>query len=208
MKKTNVYIDGFNFYYGAVKGTPYKWLNFRTLLELTFPSNQIASIKYFTARVNARPHDPDQPVRQQTYFRALATIPDLSIIFGHFLVSYPTMLKAGCPPHAPQFVQVEKTEEKGSDVNLATHFLSDGFKGLYDVALLVTNDSDLLEPLKIVRHELKKPVIILNPHKQQSVQLARHATFIRQLRRGVLAASQFPATMTDKDGTFHKPARW
>ncbi len=32
--KTNFYIDGFNLYYGAVKGTPYKWLDSSGLFAL------------------------------------------------------------------------------------------------------------------------------------------------------------------------------
>jgi hypothetical protein len=83
--KTNVYIDGFNLYFGAVKGTPYKWLNLAEMCRLMLPRNQIHKIKYFTALVNARPNDPDQPIRQQTYLRALKTLPNLSIILGHFL---------------------------------------------------------------------------------------------------------------------------
>jgi hypothetical protein len=57
-----VYVDGFNLYYGALKGTPYKWLDIRKLCELLLPNNHINQIKYFTAMVSARPHDPDQPV--------------------------------------------------------------------------------------------------------------------------------------------------
>src|SRR5690242_8430004 len=76
---TNVYIDGFNLYYGAVRGTPYKWLNLAELCRIMLPQNQIKSIKYFTARVEPRPHDPGQATRQQTYIRALRTIPNLMI---------------------------------------------------------------------------------------------------------------------------------
>ena len=83
--KTIVYVDGFNLYYGAVKGTPYKWLNVKTLCELLLPKNQIIRIKYFTAPVTARPSDPDQPNRQQLLCRALQTLPELEIIFGRFL---------------------------------------------------------------------------------------------------------------------------
>ena len=43
----------------------------------------------------------------------------------------------------PKYVNVMKTEEKGSDVNIAAHLINDGYKGLYQVAILVTNDSDL-----------------------------------------------------------------
>ncbi len=69
--KTTVYIDGFNLYYGALKGTAYKWLDPLALCKIMIPDNEVTSIKYFTARVSPRPNDPDQPTRQNTYLRAL-----------------------------------------------------------------------------------------------------------------------------------------
>ncbi|MBI4642067.1 MAG: NYN domain-containing protein, partial [Candidatus Tectomicrobia bacterium] len=70
--RTYIYIDGFNLYYGALKGTPYKWLNVAELCrQLLHPKHDIQAIKYFTAYVHPRPHDPGQLVRQQTYLRAL-----------------------------------------------------------------------------------------------------------------------------------------
>ena len=73
--RTSVYIDGFNLYYGALKGTPFKWLDLRALCQAYLPNNDIDHIKYFTARISARPNDPLQPARQQAYLRALSTIP-------------------------------------------------------------------------------------------------------------------------------------
>ena len=55
---TIVYIDGFNFYYGAVKGTPYKWLDLDRLCRLILPRGNIVKIRYFTARISARTGDP------------------------------------------------------------------------------------------------------------------------------------------------------
>ena len=52
--KTRIYIDGFNLYYGAVKDTPYRWLDVRRMCELLLPEYSIETIKYFTARVSAR----------------------------------------------------------------------------------------------------------------------------------------------------------
>ncbi len=75
---TNFYIDAFNVYYGCLKGTAYKWLNLEALCQLSFPSDQVHRIRYFTARVKARPSDPQQPVRQAAYLRALATLPSVS----------------------------------------------------------------------------------------------------------------------------------
>ena len=204
-----VYVDGFNLYYGAVKGTPYKWLDISRLVQLLLPKNQEVKIKYFTALVNSRPHDPDQPHRQQIYLRALKTIPDLEIILGHFLSHEVSMPLANCAPGHQRYTQVIKTEEKGSDVNIATHLLHDGYQGAYGVAIVMSNDSDLVEAIRIVRNELKKGVIVLNPFKDTpSVELSRVATFVKPIRQGVLAASQFPVSMQDQNGSFHKPPKW
>jgi hypothetical protein len=88
-------------------------------------------IKYFTAPVTARPNDPDQPNRQRLYFRALRTLPNLEIILGHFLEHEVKMLVAHPVLGSPKYITVIKTEEKGSDVNIASHMINDGYKGLY-----------------------------------------------------------------------------
>ena len=206
--RTNVYVDGFNLYYGCLKGTPYRWLNIETLCRLLLPRNQVQRIYYCTARISARPHDPAQPVRQETYLRALATLPSVSIIFGRFLSHPVQMHLVNPPPGRPATVTVLKTEEKGSDVNLATYLLLDACHNAYDVAVMVTNDSDLAEPLRVVKQEFGKTVGILNPYQRANVQLQQHADFRKSIRAGVLAASQFPPTLTDSTGVFHKPTGW
>jgi len=207
--KTIVYIDGFNLYYGAVKGTPYKWLDVLALCRFLLPKNQIVQIKYFTALVSARPHDPDQPNRQLLFLRALRTLPNLEIIYGHFLEHVVSMPLANPAPGGPKRVRVIKTEEKGSDVNIAAHLVNDGYKRRYEVAVLISNDSDLVEPVRIVRNELKFPVGVLNPIPDKpSHELRKYATFVKPIRQGVLSASQFPSTLKDANGTFYKPPPW
>jgi NYN domain len=204
--KVNVYIDGFNLYYGAVKGTPYKWLDVACLCRAMQPNDTINRIRYFTALVEPRPQNPEQLNRQRTFIRALLTIPNLSVHYGHFLSHVVTMYLA---PPQNGFAKVIKTEEKGSDVNLATHLLADGFRNDYEVAIVVTNDSDLAEPIQIVRDELKKPVGVLSPHKQSpSVTLRNTATFFKSIRETTLRKCQFPETLTDSHGSFSKPSTW
>lgn len=205
---TNVYVDGFNLYYGALRNTSYRWLNPEALCQLLLPKNTIGQIKYFTALVSARPNDPDQPVRQQLFLRALGTLPTVSIHLGHFL-THPVTMAVVMPPGQPQeYVRVIKTEEKGSDVNLATHLLHDAHMGRFDVAVIVSNDSDLLEPIKIVRYELHKKVGILNPHPHPSRAILPHIDFIKQIRAGALKAAQFPPALNDAHGMFTKPKGW
>lgn len=118
--KTNFYVDGFNLYYGAVRGTPYKWLDLHRLFSLILPKAQINRIRYFTALLVPRASDPDQPQRQQMYIRALNTLPNLSVHYGSFMVNATMMPLFSPPSTGPRSVRVWKTEEKGSDVNLAT----------------------------------------------------------------------------------------
>jgi hypothetical protein len=207
--RANVYVDGFNLYYGALKKTPYKWLDIAALCRLALPGDTINRIRYFTARVQPDPRDSDKPTRQQLYLRALATIPNLSIHFGHFLVSQPRVVLANPQPGQPRTVEVIKTEEKGSDVNLATYMLLDGFDGDYELAVVISNDSDLLTPISVVRYRLGLTVGLLNPHrKNPSVVLQREANFFRDIRQGPVSASQFPTALTDARGTFTKPTSW
>ena len=141
--KTNVYIDGFNLYYG--------WLDVSKLCSLLLPYHQINRIRYFTARVTSRPDDPLQPQRQENYLRALRTIPNLSIHFGHFLSSTVRMPLAHPPVNGPRTVEVIKTEGKGSDVNIATYMLVDAFNKDCEMSVLLSNDSDLKTPIEFVR---------------------------------------------------------
>ena len=128
--------------------------------------------------------------------------------FGHFLTNEVSMQLAGQDPRTPTYTRVIKTEEKGSDVNLATHLLNDGHNGDYEVGVVISNDSDLVEPVRIVTQELHLQVGILNPHRRRSRELSEYATFYKKIRPGVLAASQFPDEMADTTGDFRKPSVW
>ena len=207
-RTTNIYVDGFNLYYGCVKGTPYKWLNIAELCRLSLPSHyQIHRIRYFTALVKSRPSDPSQDVRQQTFIRALQTLPDFSIHYGEFLQSEVRMHLVHPPVKGPTTALVVKTEEKGSDVNLATYLLMDAYERDFDVAVVISDDSDLAEPIRIVRSKLRHNVTILSP-RGKSRTLSMAATKFWQISAANLAASQFPSTLTDANGVITKPATW
>lgn len=206
--KTFVYVDAFNLYYGAAKDTPYKWLDLQALFRIMIPRNTIACIKYFTARVQPRPGDPDQPTRQLMYLRALQTLPNLQIVFGHYLSHVVWMPMAHPLQGQKPFVQVIKTEEKGSDVNLATHLLVDAFDNAFECAVIVSGDSDLRAPVQIAANRLHKTIGVLNPQKKPCRALQSSAHFYKHIRAAALQASQFPPILTDGQGTFHKPSSW
>ena len=206
--KTIVYVDGFNLYYGCIKDTHYKWLNIQKMCQLHLKKDQIAGIKYFTAKIVSRPDDPQKHIRQLVYLRALETLPDFEIIYGFYLSHVVKLRLARPPKKGPKSVEVIKTEEKGSDVNLAVHMLHDGYQGKYELAVLISNDSDLLSAVQIVQRDLGLKVGILNPQEHPSKVLEKEAFFLRDIRPGIIKASQFPEIMTDAHGTFHKPDDW
>ena len=215
--KTNIYIDGLNLYYRAVQGTSYKWLNIVKLFQERYPQNTIQKIKYFTSIVKSRSDDPGKPVRQQIYLRALRTFSQIEIIEGKFQTNKVRMPLAS-PPH--NTVEVLRTEEKSSDVNLAVHLLNDAYKKDYEVAIVVSNDSDLAEAIRIVTQDLNLKVGVVFPTgaidshtgkrhtARRSRRLHQYATFIGEIRSGGLSRNQLPNTLTDASGTFHRPPEW
>lgn len=207
---TNLYVDGFNLYYRALRGTPFKWLNLRTLAENLFPQDTINSICYFTAHLEARPHDPSQPQRQQTYLRALRTLEGLEDYYGAFRQRNKLRPLVQPVPGLPARVWVRDSEEKGSDVNLATRLLVDGFTGNYEQAVVVSNDADFAAAIRYVRDQLGLRVTLVNPDRgnPSPTVLVSAATRVKRLWKGHLRRSQFPDTLQDQTGLIRKPPAW
>jgi hypothetical protein len=226
-----VYIDGFNFYY-SIRFTPYRWVNPVALCELLFPSLDIQKVKYFTAKVKPHADDPDARNRQAIYLRALETLePKLAVYEGHFLKKKNWMplavrdfpkwrrlllalalgQKRVLDPGTPK-VRVWKTEEKGSDVNLASHLIVDAFEGNFEEAVVVSNDGDLEYPLRYVREMPgSKKVTLCNAASFRHERLAPQGvpgSGYKRIRHGPLSVSQFPVAMQDAEGSFHRPPGW
>ena len=217
------YIDGFNLYNGALKRTTHKWLDLQAFTQGLRPTDRVSKVKFFTAKVDARPDDPDQPLRQMVYWRALRTISSIEIIEGHFLTKATylpevadsdrimALQRSGASTTGvrPKKAHVYRSEEKGTDVNLAIHLLHDAHLGRFDAAIVVSNDSDLKEAIHIVRGEVRKPVFVFYPPtRYPSFQLKSVASRFRGIQTHHLSTSQLPAVITDARGSFGKPAGW
>jgi uncharacterized LabA/DUF88 family protein len=206
MKRTYVYVDGFNLYYGSLKDTPYKWLDLKSLFKkILSPDNRIEKIQYFSARVSDK-IKVGSSARQQSYIKAISTIPEVEVHWGSFLYSEKTRLRVPLTV-AKEYVKVFISEEKGSDVNIASHLINDGWKDLYDVAVVVSNDSDLIEPIRIVKQELNKTVGLISPFNPVSERLKNILpSFIRHISPASLKDSQFLRVLPETN--IKKPASW
>lgn len=216
--RARVYIDGFNLYYRALKGTPHKWLDIAALSDAVMPAGcQVEAVNYYAARVSGRV-DPKAPARQHAYLRAIATLPRVHSTFGNFLVSKKWSGLVQPPQFRPLFqppanasldvAYVWKTEEKGSDVNLGVHLVRDAAKGLFDIAGVLTNDTDLCEPIRIAVTEFGLPVLLLTPTAKPATSLVNVATGVRHIQP-YLGPCQLPNPVADATGKLTiKPVGW
>lgn len=210
--RTYFYIDGFNFYYGCLKNSPYKWLDLQAFCQtLIDPTDAISKIRYFTAYVKPTPTDPEQNNRQKIYINALKThVPQtlLEFHYGHFSRNKKLAQLVRPTLWGRTTAQIYKTEEKGSDVNLATHLLNDAWLDAYDRAVIVSNDSDLEEAMKLVKlHHPAKHIWLVSPDKKTVAnRLKKHANHVSSVRPNNLSRSQLPSPIPGSH--YFKPPNW
>jgi uncharacterized LabA/DUF88 family protein len=211
------YIDGFNLYYGSLRDKPYRWVDLEALCRsYVKPGFEFVGVKYFTAKLKERPDNPGQGERQRQYLRALRTLPNVEIIYGRFqirtairqLVTLPREAPAGDTGLRSVWIQ----EEKGSDVNLATHLVTDGFYDRYELAVVISNDSDLKLPVELVRGTFN-PVGIVNPHPdRRSFALSPRdlppGSFYQRIKPKTLRRCQLPEVLEDEEGPIRCPSGW
>ena len=194
MKKTLVYIDGYNLYYGLLKGSPgSKWLNLRALAAAMFKEeHDILSVKYFTARVRTYPQDIAAEERQKIYLQALAALGGVEIVEGFYSKKKAWLPHVNgkckvCEESPAGMAHVVKLEEKRSDVNLAVTALVDAVHSDADCFALITGDSDQAGTVYALRREFRKTVLVFNPRETVSDHLKRAATYYAHIPRDLPA---------------------
>jgi uncharacterized LabA/DUF88 family protein len=195
------YVDGFNLYFGLIEaGLDYcKWLDLNKLANrLLKPNQELVELKYFTSRIN---NDPDKQKRQNVYIEAVESI-GAKIYYGNFQRK-PSECKR-CGKIWTDY------KEKMTDVNIATNMLIDAYQDMYDMAMLISGDSDLVPPIRAI-HELfpEKRVFIAFPPKRYNDSLVYIARGSEVIGRKNLVESQFEEKIIKKDGfVLRKPIEW
>lgn len=202
VERVIAYIDGFNLYFGLKsKGwRRYYWLNIQLLVQnLLKPNQRLLLTKYFTTRITA---PPDKQRRQSTFIEALETLNDFQIFYGKYQLNL-----RQCPYCG---IQDEVPKEKMTDVNIATEILKDAYQDKFDVALLISADSDLVPPIKTVKELFsKKRIAIAFPPDRWSADLTNSADKSFVISRARIARSLFPEEVKKEDGYILRcPSSW
>lgn len=169
----------------------WRWLDVRALANRVISTNStwnewsLERVVYCTARISGASNSVGQR-EQDVYLRALTRSGSVDHIeYGNYVArvataplavksakgkpvlttsAWPVMVQdssGSTVPDATFMVSVARREEKGSDVNVASHLLIDTLTGAIDAAVVISNDSDLAMPIGVARTRV--PVGLVNP---------------------------------------------
>lgn len=234
--RTRVYVDGYNLYYGCLKGSPHKWLDPLSLFERILPTVTASigplgaltseldplAVKFFTAPILEKAAKAEDSLRcQERYHKALNKHLQgrIEIIKGYYSLTQAKakVIDGQDPKKWPRDcteTPIWKLEEKQSDVNLAVHAVVDALKGGIEHVVIVTNDTDIETALKMIRQHTIAAVGLIIPttdhHRQPNISLADHAHWVRKhITTEELRASQLPLVIPDgKKTAISKPESW
>jgi uncharacterized LabA/DUF88 family protein len=217
--KTSLYVDGFNFYYGCFRyqrnrcAPADKWIDWRLLAErIAGADSTIHKIHYFIANVHRSSRDPEQNVRQGRYLQAIGSTPGVEIHLGkHIPVTRTGMLLRPRPQEigldSHDTVTIRTFEEKGSDVNLAVHLVNDAWSQEIERAIVLSNDTDLIDAIRIARRHIR--VDVVSPQDSLAKELRKVAAYSWCFDPVVLRECRMTIPKVTRDGyEVFPPASW
>jgi uncharacterized LabA/DUF88 family protein len=229
--RTAIYIDGYNLYYGRLRGTQYKWLDvvklFSRITRSIEPYSEIILVKFFTAPVLPKfsRHGEESMRAQNEYHRALEAIyPDKfkKILGSHLYEKDGTKMPIYLEGHEfdkNNTVKVWRLVEKKTDVNLALAMYRDVNKGNLDQVVLISNDTDTEPVITALFEDFPKLKIgMISPRGPQqhgkkgrpaSNSLLKHAHWTRtQINDDELLSAQLPGLIPTNKKPAKKPTYW
>lgn len=225
--ETIVYVDGYNLYYGRLRHTGFKWLDifelFQNIVKVQNPASKVIKVKYFTAPVKANfsSHGQESMAAQNSYHRALEYLykDRLEIIYGYHTIEkgYPPRYQK--PINKNDRVEIWKFEEKQTDVNIALHMYRDAINETCHQQILVSNDSDLELPLKLISEDksnialgliIPRPKLTTTKHTRPSNKiLSQYVRWTRShIMDGECQNAQFADIIATRKKSIKKPKYW
>ncbi|WP_332851355.1 NYN domain-containing protein [Duganella sp. S19_KUP01_CR8] len=227
--RTVAYVDGYNLYYGRLRGTRFKWLDivklFEALLVQRDQNETLEKVIFFTAPAFAT-HGTASVAAQSAYHRALKAIygDRFEIVLGSHAYDkdgalLPVFIE-GQPYDRTNRVRVWKLEEKKTDVNLAIRMYRDAARGRCNRMILMSNDSDAEPVLAAVRADFEEimiglvtpvhpPVPGTNIRRRTSGSLSKYSHWnVVHLTSAQLDDAQLPPTVPTKKKPIQKPLHW
>ena len=220
--RANFYVDGYNFYSGLCEAGlhGFIWIHLQGLCEHMIRENDtLGRIRYFTCL----PHYDTRKLRDhKIYISALeAVCPAVEVFYGDFAKVGPaiTCKNKDCgnifdPPVAQcpvcQWKKRPTTHiEKQTDVSLAVNLVKDAFDDDFDVAYIVSGDTDLIPAIEMVRQlDDTKKVGVLFPPAREHEGFRGVARFAIPIRAHEIKKHQLDDPVQSSHGDIKKPDTW
>lgn len=182
--KALVYVDVSNIYHSLKKSNLLQAFDYKDLIDLLRKKYDIAKVCFYDASKSIK-QEPTGYSKQQRFHQKLQKkIPEVTIKsrklkyvkVDHKVETEKKKLKLcnNCNFSVDKFLQdaglVVISKEKGVDVLLATDLIKDAFRNKYDIALLVSGDSDFVPAVDLVQ-SLKKQVVNVHLYAGSSSEL-------------------------------------
>jgi uncharacterized LabA/DUF88 family protein len=207
------YIDGFNLYYGMKSrfGRRYMWLDVVEMIRQLRPSDDVGVVRYFTAIVR---DEPLAAANQTTYLRALKARngAHLDIHVGRFKQRTIGRCKVcrqdylcACPTTYVSY------EEKETDVALGVAMVEDAARGIGEMTVLVSADSDLIPAIEATKRiDATRPIYLAMPPSRARGASRFQGIGIFGVSKPALRAAQMPDVVTDPATglSYVRPAKW
>lgn len=205
-----VYIDGFNFYYGAIKDTPHKWLDLQGYAERLLNEDDVLYVRYITSIMVGASSS-----RQAVFLNALSTRPKVKTVLGQFKNKSVQCTHGGCTYGGERIFQAP--EEKRTDVGIAVQMVDDAYQNVCDKLVLISGDSDLVPAVQLIRRRFPaKKILVYTPTREgdsikdrRADELTRAAGDGRRLPIALLPHCYLPETVIGRNGAeIKKPSGW
>ena len=198
-----VYVDGFNFYYGLRENNwkKYYWLDMVKFCELFMNTTQeLIKVKYFSAPA----YNTSKEKRQSAFFSANKSNNKFELVLGSYILK-----SINCQHCTKNF---DVPEEKKTDVNIATHLISDFIHNECDVSILVSGDSDLTPPIEFIKNHKKNHIITVffppNRQGQHLKSIAHNNLYLIKYKQR-FKECQFPDKFELPSGyILNRPEKW
>jgi uncharacterized LabA/DUF88 family protein len=202
MARIAFFVDGFNLYHALQANSAYhkyKWLDLSRLCKaFTTKKDQIVGIHYFTALTT---WNQQKMARHKNYIRALESTA-VHIVYGEF-----KRKDKFCPLCQKTY---HTFEEKQTDVNVAIYLFKLAIQDVYDTAIIISGDSDLIPSLSAVQIMFpQKRIGVIIPIGRASESLKQTADFHMKMRQYHLQSSLFPPVVElGQNQTVTCPVTW
>ena len=189
-----IFIDGSNFYHSSKKLNVVDKINFQKLINELVGDRELAKAFYYNSPLDISVN-PKIYWKQQKFFDMLRKIPKIEVIL--------------CKQRKVKRDGKFEYEVKGDDTHLVSDLVGEAYENLYDTAIIISGDSDLIPAVQAVKETFPaKTVGVVIPIGRRAEALKQATHFHMKMKLKHLETCQLPARIELDGKVITRPKSW